>query len=534
MPKGANVPVPSSAVRIEVGWAAGADADASALLVASGKVRSDLDFVFYNQPHHPSGAVRHEGKRPGSIVLDVLSADLARVEPQVDGIVIVASTEGGAVGRLEGLFVRVVEVGSEAEVARFDSIGATSETAVVLGELYRRQGGWKFRAVGQGYTSGLAGLATDYGISVDEAPATPHEYTPPPPPAPSHEFAPPPPPSGAVPPEPGRLVGQPPGSGSTEPDQAMPPDAPIPFEAGHSGAPTWQSPTAPPGRHPASSDQPVPPRSLTRPSNYTSPGNPAPPPGGYRSYGRNPPASTHFDRYPAPGHHSSPSGHYPPGQYAPAPAGHSAPARAASAGQSFGKLSLTKEFPSVSLTAHGATSGIMRVNLTWASPQGASGAVDLDLCCFWELIDGRKGDIRPVGDYGSLERPPFIRLDTDDRSGASAAGENLEIDLGHGPGFRRILLFATLYDGAADFRGIGTTATLYPAGAAPIELSVDGCADGSRDVVLALIENTGTELVVCREGRFVPPPPNRPRWGVTEVDKAYDWGLDWVRGTGKS
>jgi tellurite resistance protein TerA len=188
----------------------------------------------------------------------------------------------------------------------------------------------------------------------------------------------------------------------------------------------------------------------------------------------------------------------------------------------------------VSLTAHGATAGIMRVNLNWASPQGATGAVDLDLCCFWELADGRKGDIRSVGDSGSLERPPFIRLDADDRSGASAAGENLEIDLGHGADFRRILIFATLYDGAADFRGIGATATLYPAAAPPIELSVDGCTDGSRDVVLALIENTGTELVVRREGRFVPPPPNRPRWGVTEVDKAYAWGLDWVRGTGKS
>ncbi|MFF7939856.1 TerD family protein [Nocardia gamkensis] len=456
MPKGANVPVPSSTVRIDVGWAAGADADASALLVASGKVRSDLDFVFYNQPAHPSGAVRHEGKRPGSIVLDVLSADLARVEPQVDGIVIAASSEGGAVGRLEGLFVRVVEVGSGAEVARFDSIGATSETAVVLGELYRRDGGWKFRAVGQGYASGLAGLATDYGICVDEAPAPPHEYTPaPPPPAPSHEFTPPPPPSGTVPPEPGLLVAHPPGSGSTQPDQAMPTGTPIPPGASGFAA------------------QP-PPRSVVEPG------------------------------------------------------------RGRSAGQSFGKLSLTKDFPSVSLTAQGATAGIMRVNLNWASPQGGSGAVDLDLCCFWELVDGRKGDIRSVGDSGSLERPPFIRLDADDRSGASSAGENLEIDLGHGADFRRILLFATLYDGAADFRGIGATATLYPAAAPSIELSVDGCADGSRDVVLALIENTGTELVVRREGRFVPPPPNRPRWGVTEVDKAYAWGLDWVRGTGKS
>lgn len=452
MPKGANVPVPNSDVRIEVGWRAGAgapDADASALLVVSGRVRSDSDFVFYNQPVHPSRAVRHEGKRSGSIVLDVLSAELARVEPQVEGIVIAASTDGAAVGLLDGLFVRVVDSDTGAEVARFDGIDATSETAVVLGELYRRQGGWKFRAVGQGYASGLAGLATDYGISVDGEPAAPHEYTPPPPPpAPPHEFTPPPPPSGPVPPEPGRH--------------------------------------AAPGQHPAAAQ------------------------------------------------HTTPLGQYP---YAPPPAaGQSAwPGHNASTAHPFGTVFLTTDSPSVSLTAQ----GVMRINSTWTAAAGSGtsgqgGALDLDLCCFWELLDGRKGDVRPVGDRGSLERPPFIRLDTDDRSGAGPAGENLQVDLGHAAEFRRILVFATLYDGAADLRGVRMTATLYPAAAPPIELSVEGCPDGSRDVVLALIENTGSGLVVRREGRFVAPPPNRPRWGVTEVDKAYGWGLNWVRGTGKS
>ncbi|WP_147144157.1 TerD family protein, partial [Nocardia ninae] len=176
MTKGSNVPVPMAAVRIELGWQSGPgvpDADASALLLAAGKVRNDNDFVFYNQPAHPSGAVRHEGKQQGPTVLDVLSADLSRVEAPIDTIVIAASADGGTFGQFHGLYVRLVDPGSGAEVARFDSTGATTETAFVLGELYRRQGGWKFRAVGQGYAAGLAGLATDFGISVDDAPATP-------------------------------------------------------------------------------------------------------------------------------------------------------------------------------------------------------------------------------------------------------------------------------------------------------------------------------------------------------------------------
>ncbi|WP_280248964.1 TerD family protein [Nocardia abscessus] len=578
MPKGANVPVPSSAVRIEVGWRAGADApdaDASALLVVSGKVRSDRDFVFYNQPTHPSGAVRHEGKRPGPIVLDVLSADLAQVESQIDGIVIAASTEGGAVGLLDGLFVRVVDAGTGTQLAHFDGIGATSETAVVLGELYRRDGGWKFRAVGQGYASGLAALATDYGIAVDDAPAPPHEYTPPPPPpAPSHEFTPPPPPTAPVPPEPGRLVAPGPGSDRSaapppmaEPDPSgpttgrgpsqiapagdhTPPPAPpsqpsMPHQPDPSGATTWQAQAVPPpgqygppsGYAPPSRPSASPGGVPGPPSGFAVPGQPLPP-GSYAPYGQSAP-SDYVPPGQYPGHHTSPPAYYPSGQYMPAagqsvPQGRNAPGWAASTGQSFGKLSLTEDFPSVSLTALGATSGTMRINLSWTSPVSEGSALDLDLCCFWELADGRKGDIRPVGDFGSLERPPFIRLDADDRSGTGAAGENLAIDLGRAAEFRRILVFATLYDGAADFRGVRATAALYPAGAPPIELTVDGCTDGSRDVVLVLIENTGADLVVRREGRFVAPPPNRPRWGVTEVDKAYGWGLNWVRGTGKS
>ncbi|GAA3887557.1 TerD family protein [Streptomyces sedi] len=203
MLKGSNVPVSARAVRVEIGWntAAGApDVDASALLLKDGRVRSDDDFVFYNQARHASGAVRHEGKQPaGATVVDRLGVDLADVEQEIEKVVLAASADGGTFGQVPGLHIRVLDADSGAEVARFDSEDATSETAFVIGELYRRQGAWKFRAVGQGYATGLAGLATDFGISVDDEPAPAAAPTPPP----AQPATPPPPaPAPVTPPAP--------------------------------------------------------------------------------------------------------------------------------------------------------------------------------------------------------------------------------------------------------------------------------------------------------------------------------------------
>ena len=183
MQKGTNVVIPVSAVRAELGWRTGPgipDVDASALLLASGKVRADDDFVFYNQPVHPSGAVRHEGKQPvrsGASapggVCDTLYLDLAAVEPAIDSVVLAASADGGTFGQVPGLYIALVDPVSAAELARFEVPAATTETAFLFGEVYRRQGAWKFRAVGQGYASGLAGLARDFGITVSDAPPPP-------------------------------------------------------------------------------------------------------------------------------------------------------------------------------------------------------------------------------------------------------------------------------------------------------------------------------------------------------------------------
>ncbi|MFD5418449.1 VWA domain-containing protein [Streptomyces sp. NPDC127069] len=172
MSKGANLPLAASSVRAVLGWSAGPgvpDVDASALLLAGGRVRSDGDFVFYNQPRHASGAVRHAGKRPGADALDV---DLAALEPDIERVLLCASADGGTFGHVPGLHLRLLDAVSGAEVAHFP-MEAGPETALVSGELYRRAGVWKFRAVGQGYASGLAGLATDYGITVDDAPPAP-------------------------------------------------------------------------------------------------------------------------------------------------------------------------------------------------------------------------------------------------------------------------------------------------------------------------------------------------------------------------
>ena len=173
MSKGSNVGVPTAVVRAVLRHRPGAgvpDIDASALLLeAGGRVRSDSDFVFYNAPVHASGAVRHEGKAAGS---ETVLVDLTRVEPAIDKVVLAASADGGSFGQVPGLALQLQDERGGV-LADFDIAAATAETAFVFGELYRRGDGWKFRAVGQGYSVGLAGLAKDFGISVDDEPAAP-------------------------------------------------------------------------------------------------------------------------------------------------------------------------------------------------------------------------------------------------------------------------------------------------------------------------------------------------------------------------
>ena len=185
--KGGNVSLSKEAPGLKkamlgLGWDARAtdgqpfDLDASVFLLgSSGKVRSDQDFIFYNNTKSPDGSVEHMGdNRTGAGEGDdeVIKVNLATVPPDVEKIAIAvtiheADTRKQNFGMVSNAFVRLVNEEDNKEVVRYD-LGEdfSTETAVIFGELYRHGGDWKFRAVGQGFAGGLAPLAKNYGVNI--------------------------------------------------------------------------------------------------------------------------------------------------------------------------------------------------------------------------------------------------------------------------------------------------------------------------------------------------------------------------------
>ena len=150
------------------------DLDASAILVtSSGKVRNNDDFIFYNQLESKDGSVVHQGDNrtgEGDGDDEQILVNLATVAPDIDRVVIVVSIDQAEArrqnfGQVRDAFCRVVNQQNDQEIVRYDlSEDAASETTMVFAEIYRNGAEWKFRAVGQGYASGLHGIATDFGI----------------------------------------------------------------------------------------------------------------------------------------------------------------------------------------------------------------------------------------------------------------------------------------------------------------------------------------------------------------------------------
>ncbi|MGW4675690.1 TerD family protein [Streptomyces sp. NPDC004324] len=178
MIKGSNVSLAAlseniDSVIVSLSWGSSTgegDADVSVLLLnGNGKVRSDADFHFYNNPVAADGSVQLLGKTPTADGNeDRISFDLTAVSAEIDRIVLAASRyEGARFGELEGVKLALADGGGE-ELLRFAIDDADAVSAIIFGELYRRAEDWKFRAVGQGYDAGLAGLATDFGVDIDD------------------------------------------------------------------------------------------------------------------------------------------------------------------------------------------------------------------------------------------------------------------------------------------------------------------------------------------------------------------------------
>ncbi|MFJ8696107.1 TerD family protein [Streptomyces roseolilacinus] len=185
--KGGNVSLTKAApnltaVTVGLGWdvrtttGTDFDLDASALLLnAQGKVATDGNFVFFNNLKSPDGSVEHTGDNltgEGEGDDEQIKVNLATVPADVDKIVFPVSiydaeTRQQSFGQVRNAFIRVVNQANDEELARYDlSEDASTETAMVFGELYRHGVEWKFRAIGQGYASGLRGIAQDFGVNV--------------------------------------------------------------------------------------------------------------------------------------------------------------------------------------------------------------------------------------------------------------------------------------------------------------------------------------------------------------------------------
>jgi len=170
-------------IKVGLGWDANAtdtgadfDLDASVFLLGvDGKVISDAHFIFYNNAKSPDGAVIHQGDNrtgEGDGDDEVIEIELDKVAPEIDKIIFTvtideADTRGQNFGQVNNSLIRIVNNDGGAEIAKYElDEDYSSETAINFGELYRKNGGWNFKAVGAGFNEGLAGFCRTYGVSI--------------------------------------------------------------------------------------------------------------------------------------------------------------------------------------------------------------------------------------------------------------------------------------------------------------------------------------------------------------------------------
>ncbi|MGW2371981.1 Tellurium resistance [Kitasatospora sp. NPDC001683] len=218
------------------------------------------------------------------------------------------------------------------------------------------------------------------------------------------------------------------------------------------------------------------------------------------------------------------------------------------------KVTLTKSAPQHAITGSAATTGYLYVNLHWTMRSGAARPstretvkrffsprilsplepdspggneqvnVDLDLACMYELSDGTRGVVQPLGElFGDLREPPYIKLSGDDQYGAPS-GETMYVNLEKKDKFKRLLIFVYIYDGTPAFEQTHAVITIVPQTGPRIEIKLDERARAARSCAVVLIENGGdNQLTVRREVKYV-------NGFQADIDRLYGFGMQWQRG----
>lgn len=216
------------------------------------------------------------------------------------------------------------------------------------------------------------------------------------------------------------------------------------------------------------------------------------------------------------------------------------------------RITLTQATPLLSLSGHQLVTGGLRINLSWRMrPSGATQQtrgvrglrpsawfkpiqadvpptqamvnIDLDLGCMYELADGSRGVVQPLGELlGNFHDPPYVTLSGDDRFGA-ASGETMYINLDKIDEIRRMLIFVYIYDRTPAFDRAHGVVTLYPYSGPKIEVRLDEQEPDARSCAVVLLDNRDGNLTLSRELRYV--------YGFqAELDRLYGFGMQWARG----
>jgi tellurite resistance protein TerA len=372
-------------------------------LDSADKLSDDRYMVFYNQLASPGDAVRLDlagGKARFAVNLDALPASIAK-------LVFVAAIDGAPTMRALG--ASALTLGSS---VRFAWSGADfgDEKAVIVAEIYRRDGQWRFGAVGQGFNGGLSALLKHFGGSEVSTPA--------------------------------------------------PASSPAPAPA-----------AAPVAQNKVSLSKVT----LDKRGDKVS-----------------------LDKRP---------------------------------GMGFGRIHVNLNWNQSGMAPQApapAKTGFL-ARLTGAATGGKSGGIDLDLGCMFELADGRPGLVQALGNaWGDLDRPPYIKLDADDRTGASTNGENLWINGDQFDQIKRAVIFSFIYEGVPNWAATDGVVTITAPGQAPIEVRLD--QGGSQMMcAIAMIENRGGNLQVTKLVEYF---QQEGRTSAHELmDRRFGFGLRWKTGS---